>query len=120
MKKSHEIDQRVKCDIIDSINGDGYGAELKTVTQKIEFLRRAFEADYGWAIGRYGKQEATRKWLHGLPITADIPIKDCDILENAVEIGILPANAMEKQKGKFLASYWNFLWYLMQCKVISL
>lgn len=103
MPKSSELDKSYKRFIIDSIDHDG------TAQEKINYLRETFEAEYGWAVSRYGQQGAIREWLQGLPSAVYLPFYNGDIISLAKQHGSLPNNPTESQEEKILENYWNFM-----------
>lgn len=110
-------DECYKRVILDGIDNSNYSdKELSTNAEKIAFLHATFQAEYGWAIERYGMQGALREWLQGLPSAIAIPFYNFDILHLAVDCGNLKRNASEKDQEKILNNYWNY----MAAKILQL
>jgi hypothetical protein len=102
--------------ILENIDSDGYGVNIKTDIDKIKFLKKTFLDEYGWAVGRMGLQSAVESWLRGLPSSLTLPFYNDEILEVAKQWGSLPINATEKQEDKILNNYWK----LMAANVVKL
>lgn len=96
--------------ILNNIDNSGYAEKpLTTDKDKLQFLAETFKSEYGWAIGRYGVVGALKEWLSGLPSSINVPFYNHDILEKAVEWGMLDKNATELQKDTFLQEwFWDF------------
>lgn len=102
--------------ILENIDSDGYGVNIKTDIDKIKFLKKTFLDEYGWAVGRMGLQSAVESWLRGLPSSLTLPFYNDEILEVAKQWGSLPINSTEKQEDKILNNYWK----LMAANVVKL
>jgi len=113
MSKQSELDLKVKTYLLDGIDASGYledGESLPiTLEDKTAFIKGVFEAEYGWAIGRLGFDNAVREWLQGLPSAINIAFYNHDILKLAVKWQSLPADYSEKQADKILDNYWHFM-----------
>ena len=62
-----------KLALLETVDGDGYGVELKTQKDKRNFLRDTFISEYGWAVERMGSKAAIKEWLRGLPSAISFP-----------------------------------------------
>lgn len=113
MSKSSELDYTVKLYLLDAIDAHGYieeGDALPvTLEEKAAFIKATFESEYGWAIERYGFDNALREWLQGLPSSINIEFYNYKILELAVSWKSLPEDYTEKEADKILANYWQFM-----------
>lgn len=97
--------------ILDSIDGDGYGVQLATDKQKIDFVYNTFSSEYAHQIKYYGNNErrAFREYLAGLPSCINIEFRNYYILEMAKQWGAIPENATERQEDKILANWFNYI-----------
>jgi hypothetical protein len=95
--------------ILDSIDSSGYDIETTTPKEKLNFLEQTFQAEYGWAIKRYGRFTAMTEWLPGLPSSVNIDYENHKIIELAKKWGHLPVNATEKQEDKILEGWFRFI-----------
>lgn len=107
----HELDKKVKRYILDCIDGSAYGADIEASSSKdkIEFLRKTFEEEYGYEIQRQGRQAALEDWYRGLPSACSLEYLDHKILELARDWGSLPENSTEVQERKILNGYWGMM-----------
>ena len=95
--------------ILDSIDGSGYGIELSTNIEKIQFLLDTFRKECGWNIDRKSTNSAFEEWCQGLPSCFNIVFTNHDILELAKKQGTMPENATEKQEYNILDKYWRYI-----------
>jgi hypothetical protein len=100
--------------ILDSIDGDGYGVQLETDKQKIDFVYETFKSEYKYALEHYGQNgmSETRifaEYLAGLPSCINIEFRNYYILEMAKQWGSIPENATEKQEEKILSNWFNYI-----------
>jgi hypothetical protein len=95
--------------IIDAISTEGYDVEAKTTKEKLQFLKRTFESEYGHMIPRVGEQKAFSEWIRSLPSTFNIEFYNNEIIELAKKGKSLPENPTEKQEDKILENYWDFI-----------
>jgi hypothetical protein len=97
--------------ILDSIDGDGYGVELTTDKQKIDFVYDTFKSEYGHQIKYYGnnEQRAFKEYLAGLPSCINIEFRNFYILEMAKQWGSIPENATEKQEYKIISNWFAYI-----------
>jgi hypothetical protein len=97
--------------ILDSIDGDGYGVELTTDKQKIDFVYDTFKSEYGYTIEYYGnnEQRAFSEYLAGLPSCINIEFRNYYILEMAKQWGSIPSEPTEKQEEKILSNWFNYI-----------
>lgn len=97
--------------ILDSIDGDGYGVQLTTDKEKIDFVYNTFVNEYAHQISYYGgnKQRAFREYLAGLPSCINIEFRNYYILEMAKQWGSIPENATERQEDKIISNWFAFI-----------
>lgn len=110
--KMYKLKEHVNAYIIDCIDGQGYdlpGDALITTEGKLRFLHDTFLKEYGWHVARYGKQNAFKEYLQGLPSCFNIAFTNHDILELAYKWESLSPSATDKQKDKILENYFNFI-----------
>lgn len=102
---------KAKSYILNAITG--YDCELENSDDetKIKGLFKAFYNEYGFMVERVGLQKAINGWLQGLPSVIDIDAFDCDILEHALDWGMIKENSREATQDKALDMYWNVLAY---------
>jgi len=113
MSKQSDLDYKVKFYLLDAIDAEGYIEEGEalpvTLEEKAAFIKATFESEYGWAIERYGFDNAVREWLQGLPSAINIVFYNHDILKLAVFWGQLSKDYTEKEADKILENYWQFM-----------
>lgn len=109
MSKSSELSKTVKAYILENIDGSGYGVELKTVQEKVNFLYETFMSEYGWMIQRVGQTEALRQWFMGLPSACTVAFMNGDILKLAHDWDSLPVNPTEAQEQKIINNWFNLV-----------
>lgn len=105
--------------ILDAIDGSGYGKELTTDTDKLQFVADCYKSEYSFPdnLKRYGShQNCFANWLQGLPSSFNIDYENYRIIELAIEWGSIPANADDRKTDKILDNWWNFI----ACKTIQL
>lgn len=97
--------------ILDSIDGDGYGVELTTDKQKIDFVYNTFTSEYAYQIKYYGnnKQRAFREYLAGLPSCINIEFRNYYILELAKLWGSIPSEPTERQEEKIISNWFAYI-----------
>lgn len=93
--------------ILDCIELDDNGEELKTNTDKINYLLDRFYTEHGWNVKRIGKQKAVAEWLSGMAI--DIPHYYDDIIDLAINMGNVEAEPDEKTRHNICQNYYNFM-----------
>ena len=95
--------------ILDSIDGTEY--DIKTETEKLEFLFDCFEVEFNYKNNklRYPNlQDRFANWLQGLPSAINIPHQYNKILElskNLLEVD----NLGEELENKIIDNYWSFM-----------
>ncbi len=95
--------------ILDSIDGTEY--DIKTETEKLEFLFDCFEVEFNYKNNklRYPNlQDRFANWLQGLPSVISIPHQYNKILElskNLLEVD----NLGEELENKIIDNYWSFM-----------
>lgn len=105
--------------ILDAIEGSGYGKELVTDTEKLQFVADCYKSEYAFPenLQRYGShQNSFANWIQGLPSSFGIDYENYRIIELAKEWGSLPAVCDDRQEDKILDNWWNFI----ACKTIQL
>lgn len=99
--------------VINCIDAENYGLDLKTDKEKLNFLYNTFLSEYWHEYNqkRYinNKKKAFSNWIQGLPSSFNIAWTNYDILKLAKEYGSLPENANEYQENRILYHYWNFI-----------
>ena len=94
--------------ILNSIDGDGYGVQLETDKQKIDFVYDTFKSEYAQHHGNNG-QMAFADYLAGLPSCINIEFRNYYILEMAKQWGSIPENATEKQEDKIISNWFAYI-----------
>ena len=112
------FDSIVKSYIIDCIDSSDRNLEKEPVTafEKVQFLKKCFESEYGYEIKRVGQVKAMINWLQGLPSCLHIEFANYKILQLAKSWGSLPENPTENEEEGILNNYWN----LMANKILQL
>lgn len=109
MKTSNITQKDYQQLVLSCITEDYEGNELTETKEKISFCFEAFSVEYGWAIDRYGRQEAIKQWLMGLPTVCTVPFSNFDIVQWAENL--LETKITEKDEQKLLhcykVGYWN-------------
>lgn len=105
------FDSIVKSYIIDCIDSSDRALEKEPVTafEKVQFLKRCFNSEYGHEIARIGKIKAMTNWLQGLPSCLHIEFSNYQILQLAKSWGSLPEKATENEEDRILNNYWNLI-----------
>ena len=109
MTKLHhtEYKKNYKKYILDTIETGLNDEPLKTDQEKIKYLFKRFNSEYGFMIERVGKQKAIAEWLSGLAL--NIEYYYTDIVKLAVKMGSIDENPSDKLKSKVEQNYWNFM-----------
>lgn len=100
--------------ILDSIDGDGYGVNLTTDKQKIDFVYETFSNEYSYTIEHFKRAGISETrvfadYLAGLPSCINIEFRNYYILEMAKQWGSIPENATEKQQDKIIFNWLNYI-----------
>jgi hypothetical protein len=98
--------------ILNAIDGEGYGKELSTDKEKLEFVADCFINEYCFKdnLIRYGSyQNVFSEWLMGLPSCINIEFRNYQIIQLAKQWGSIPANATGKQEDKIISNWFNFI-----------
>jgi hypothetical protein len=98
--------------ILNAIDGEGYGKELNTDQEKLQFLADTFKKEYVFPenLKRYGSyQEVFRQWIMGLPTCFSIDYSYYDTIQLAKKWGTLPENATEKQEDRIKDNWFNLI-----------
>ena len=93
--------------ILDHIDQDYSGNELKTDKAKIRFLFDRFYGEYGWHIDQVGKRNAMINWLSGLALP--LPCYNGEVIDLAIEMGSIERNPSDKTIDRVLDNYWPFM-----------
>lgn len=84
--------------VLNSINGDCYGVELTTDKDKIDFLFKTFESEYGFFINRLGYIKAFEDWINGAPSSFNIPIYNKDRIDFIDKLGLINPESTPRSK----------------------
>lgn len=98
--------------ILDAIDGEGYGVELLTSQDKINFVYSCFQSEYCFKENLLyygGERNAFANWLMGLPSSINIDFENYKILEIAKLWGSIPENATEKQEDEILGNWFSYI-----------
>jgi len=95
--------------LLSCIDSSGYGMELNTEKEKLQFIADTFKSEYGWQAERLGYTKAFNEWLQGLPSCYNVDFENYRIIELAKEWGSLPINATDKQEDKILDGWFAFI-----------
>jgi len=93
--------------ILDHIDQDYRGNELKTDKAKIRFLFDRFNSEYGWRIDQVGKRQAMIDWLSGLALS--LPCYNGEVIDLAIEMGSIERNPSHRTINRVLDNYWSFM-----------
>ncbi len=107
-----ELKVLINAYILNAIDGEGYGKEFNTDTERLQFVADCFKDQYLFPdnLKRYGTyQEVFRQWLMGLPSCFNIDYENYRIIEIAKEWGSIPIDATDRQEGKILSNWFNFI-----------
>jgi hypothetical protein len=108
---SNEFRSNVYSYILSCIDSEGYGIELKTDKEKIDFVFNTFKSEYGHQIKYYGSniREAFAQYLAGLPSCINIEFRNYYIIELAKNWGSIPQNANENQEDRIIFNWFRFI-----------
>lgn len=107
-----QLNSFVNSYILNAIDGEGYGENLTTDTERLQFLAKCFKYQYVYPdnLKRYGSyQETLRQWIMGLPSCFNVDFENYRIIEIAKEWHSIPDNATDKQEDKILDNWFNFI-----------
>ena len=108
MKLHHtEYKKNYKKYILDTIETGLNDEPLKTDQEKIEYLFKRFNSEYGFMIERVGKQKAIAEWLSGLAL--NIEFYNDAIVELAIKMGSIEEKPNEKLQARVINNYWSFM-----------
>ena len=109
MTKLHhtEYKKNYKKYILNTIETDNDDKPLKTDQEKIEYLFKRFNSEYGFMIERVGKQKALAEWLSGLAL--NIEFYNNAIVELAIKMGSIEEKPSEKLQARVINNYWSFM-----------
>jgi hypothetical protein len=97
--------------IISAIDGESYGLQLETPSEKINFVYDTFKSEYAHQIKYYGGNEikAFGEYLAGLPSCINIEFRNYYIVLIAKSLGSIPMDASEKQEEKIVSNWFNYV-----------
>lgn len=106
-----EFKNNVYSYILSCIDGEGYGIELNTDKEKINFVFDTFKKEYSYQIEYYGSNinRAFSEYLMGLPSCINIDFENYKILEIAKKWGSIPQNPNEIQEDKIINNWFMFI-----------
>lgn len=104
-----QLNEKCFAYILNAIDGSGYGRELITDKDKLQFLIDTFKSEYGWQAKRIGYLKAFNEWIQGLPSSFNIDYSYCDIIAIAKKWGSLPTNATKKQEDKVCENWFPLI-----------
>ena len=108
MKLHHtEYKKNYKKYILDTIETGLNDEPLKTDQEKIKYLFKRFNSEYGFMIERVGKQKAIAEWLSGLAL--NIEFYNDAIVELAIKMGSIEEKPNEKLQARVINNYWSFM-----------
>ena len=109
MTKLHhtEYKKNYKKYILNTVETGLNDEPLKTDQEKIKYLFKRFNSEYGFMIERVGKQKAIAEWLSGLAL--NIEYYYTDIVKLAVKMGSIDENPSDKLQARVQNNYWNFM-----------
>ena len=93
--------------ILDHIDQDYDGNELKTDKAKIRFLFDRFYSEYEWRVKQVGKRQAMIDWLSGLALS--LPCYNGEVIDLAIEMGSIDDNPSDQLIDRVLANYFTFM-----------
>ena len=93
--------------ILDHIDHDYNGNELKTDKAKITFLFNRFYSEYEWRVKQAGKRQAMIDWLSGLALS--LPCYNGEVIDLAIEMGSIDDNPSNQLIDRVLANYFPFM-----------
>lgn len=105
-------DDFIKEYAFNAISWDGYLEDSeapKNDAEKIAFIAKTFQDEYGWIVPRVGILKGVSEWLQGLPSTMDIIFYNYDILEQARNNGFISKDADENEEDSLIERYWKCL-----------
>lgn len=108
-KKKPSVNKNYERYILNAIEKEDGTKVQGSPQEKLTFLKRKFESEKKEEIKKFGKRQAFKSWLMGLPTYYDIPFENYKILNFAKKMGSLPENPTQKQEDKVLNNYWNFM-----------
>ena len=108
MKLHHtKYKENYKQYILSTIETDNNDQPITTEREKINYIFNRFHSEYDWNIKRIGKQKALAEWLSGLAL--DLPYYYQDIVELAVNMGLIEPNPSDKVIQRVEQGYWDFM-----------
>lgn len=107
-----ELNENVFNYILNAIDGEGFGKEFTSNTDKLSFLFETFKSEYCYPynLQRYGSyQETFRQWIMGLPSCFNIAFSYYEIISIGKKWGSIPQNATNKQEQKIINNWFNLI-----------
>lgn len=95
--------------ILDAIDASDYEETPETDNEKLQFVDRAFRAEYSQWLAVYGYNRAMARWLSGLPSAVNIDFTNSQILERGREWGIIRSNASTNSQHHFINNWFAFM-----------
>jgi hypothetical protein len=95
--------------LISCIDSDGYDTNPVTDTEKINLVLKCFNSEYNneYNKKRYpNKIVRFREWVQGIVPCFKVVIYNCEILDIAVLLDLISADATEDENDKFLEAWW--------------
>ena len=113
MRLTKDQNKTINQYITGCIDSSAYGVETITDAEKLSFLFQTFKREKQWHIdqNRESLVNIFKDWLQGLPTVLTIEFENYKILRLAKTWGSLPEKPTEKQEGKLLENYWDFMAY---------
>lgn len=113
MPTTKQLNALVFAYILNCIDGEGYGKQLTTDTEKFQFLADTFKSEYAHPeiLRRNGGSYLRTfiEWMRGLPSCFNVDFENYHILEIARQWGTLAPDASESKEDKILDNWWNFI-----------
>ena len=110
--KRTEINAKVYPYLLSCIDGEGYGKELTTDAEKLQFVADCFNSEYAYPenIRYYGSYlNCFKNWLQGLPSCFNVDFENYRIIELAKEWGMLAVDADDRKEDKILENWFNYM-----------
>ena len=107
-----EKNQVVKDYILAANNGEGYGKELNTDIERLQFLADCYKSEYSFPdnLRRYKThQNCFANWLMGLPSSFNVDFENYRIIEIAKEWGDLTDNSPSRKVDNVLNNWFNYI-----------
>lgn len=102
--------------LLSCIDGSGYGKELTTDAEKLQFVSDCFKSEYlcDYELKRTKNyQDCFASWISGLPSSFNIDFENYRILELSFEFGSITENTVERRKEQIISNWFNFVSFKM-------